>query len=122
MAVAAFAAPAASAATAPGSGQGSGGAVFALTDNTAGNAVIAYRRAPGGKLTRAGSYPTGGRGGILTGSVVDHTASQGALAYDEASGLLIAVNPGSNTISVFLVHGDRLTLRQVLPSGGAFPV
>ncbi len=126
MAVAAFAAPAASAATTSGSGQGSGdgggGAVFALTDNTAGNAVIAYRRAPGGTLTKAGSYPTGGVGGILTGSVVDHTASQGALAYDEASGLLIAVNPGSNTISVFQVDGARLTLRQVLPSGGDFPV
>jgi 6-phosphogluconolactonase (cycloisomerase 2 family) len=124
MAVAAFAAPAASAATSSGSGSGYGGdgAVFALTDNTAGNAVIAYHRAPDGTLTQAGSYPTGGAGGILTGSVVDHTASQGALAYDQASGLLIAVNPGSNTISVFQVHGDRLTLRQVLSSGGAFPV
>src|SRR6202044_627485 len=87
MAVAALAAPAASAATTSGSGHGSGGAGFALTDNTAGNAVIAYRRAPGGTLTRAGSYPTGGSGGILTGSVVDHTASQGALAYDAARGL-----------------------------------
>jgi 6-phosphogluconolactonase (cycloisomerase 2 family) len=96
--------------------------VFALTDNTAGNAVIAYRRAPGGTLRQAGKYSTGGVGGSLTGSVVDHTASQGALAYDEARGLLIAVNPGSNTISVFGVHGDRLTLRQVLPSGGDFPV
>ena len=60
--------------------------------------------------------------GILTGSVVDHTASQGALAYDEEHGLLIAVNPGSNTVSVFRVHGDRLTLSQVLSSGGDFPV
>lgn len=125
MAVAAFAAPAASAATSGsghGSGQAAGGAVFALTDNTAGNAVIAYRRAPDGTLSQAGSYQTGGLGGILTGSVVDHTASQGALAYDEDRGLLIAVNPGSNTISVFRVDGDRLTLRQVLPSGGDFPV
>jgi 6-phosphogluconolactonase (cycloisomerase 2 family) len=126
MAVAALAAPAASAATtSAGSGSSwhdAGGAVFALTDNTAGNAVIAYQRAPGGTLTQVGSYWTGGRGGILTGSVVDHTASQGALAYDQARGLLIAVNPGSNTISVFRVHGDRLTLCQVLRSGGDFPV
>jgi 6-phosphogluconolactonase (cycloisomerase 2 family) len=125
VAAAAFAAPAASAAT-PSSGSGSrpggDGAVFALTDNTAGNAVIAYHRAQDGTLTQAGSYPTDGLGGILTGSVVDHTASQGALAYDQARGLLIAVNPGSNTISVFRVDGDRLTLSQVLPSGGAFPV
>jgi 6-phosphogluconolactonase (cycloisomerase 2 family) len=126
IAVAAFTAPGALAATAPAASHGSqgnaGGVVFALTDNTAGNAVVAYHRAPDGALTRAGTYATGGRGGVLDGSVVDHTASQGALAYDQARGLLIAVNPGSSTISVFQVHGDRLTLSQVLPAGGDFPV
>jgi 6-phosphogluconolactonase (cycloisomerase 2 family) len=119
IAVAAFAAPAASAATRGPSGDG---AVFALTDNPAGNAVAAYHRAANGTLTPAGTYRTGGLGGVLTGSVVDHTASQGALAYDADRGLLIAVNPGSDTISVFRVDGDRLTLSQVLPSGGDFPV
>jgi 6-phosphogluconolactonase (cycloisomerase 2 family) len=54
--------------------------------------------------------------------VVDHTASQGALAYDQARGLLLAVNPGSNTVSVFCVYGDQLKLTQVLASGGDFPV
>jgi 6-phosphogluconolactonase (cycloisomerase 2 family) len=125
IAIAAFAAPAASAATnsaASQEGLGADGAVFALTDNTAGNAVAAYHRAADGTLTAAGSYATGGLGGVLPGSVVDHTASQGALAYDQARGLLIAVNPGSNTISVFRVHGDRLELSQVLSSGGDFPV
>jgi 6-phosphogluconolactonase (cycloisomerase 2 family) len=126
LAAAAFAVPAASAATtsasSPGSGSGAGGAVFALTDAAAGNAVIAYHRGPGGTLKQAASYRTGGRGGILTGSVVDHTASQGALAYDQAHGLLIAVNPGSDTLSVFQVSGDRLSLREVLASGGDFPV
>jgi 6-phosphogluconolactonase (cycloisomerase 2 family) len=123
VAVAAFTAPAAFAATTSAAGQGSGGgAVFALNDNTAGNAVSAYHRASDGTLTPAGSYATGGRGGALPGSVVDHSASQGALAYDEAHGLLIAVNPGSDTISVFRVHGDRLALSQVLWSGGDFPV
>jgi 6-phosphogluconolactonase (cycloisomerase 2 family) len=123
LAAIAFTAPAAFAAPSPAPSHSSGsGAVFALTDNTAGNAVAAYRRDAGGTLTPAGSYPTGGLGGILAGSVVDHTASQGALAYDQASGLLIAVNPGSDTISVFRVHGDRLALTQLLPSGGDFPV
>jgi len=32
------------------------------------------------------------------------------------------VNAGRNTISVFAVRGDRLALRQVLSSGGTFPV
>ena len=122
LAVAAFAAPGASAATRSAHDGPGGGAVFALTDNTAGNAVVAYRRAPDGTLKAAGSYSTGGLGGVLTGSVVDHTASQGALAYDQARGLLFAVNPGSDTVSVFRVSGDRLTLRQVLSSGGDFPV
>ena len=123
LAAAAFTAPAAVAATSsPAAAPGGYGAVFALTDNTAGNAVAAYRRAANGTLTPAGTYRTGGRGGILTGSVVDHTASEGALADDQAAGLLLAVNPGSDSISVFCVRGDRLALRQVLPSGGDFPV
>jgi 6-phosphogluconolactonase (cycloisomerase 2 family) len=124
VAVAAFTAPAAFAATTSAAGHESGdsGAVFALSDNTAVNAVAAYHRAPDGTLTHAGTYVTGGRGGVLPGSVVDHTASQGAVAYDQAHGLLIAVNPGSDTISVFRVDGDRLSLSQVVWSGGDFPV
>src|SRR6266705_4792249 len=75
LAVAAFAAPAASASTsARQSFPGAFNAVFAQTDNSAGNAVVAYHRAPDGTLTLAGTYPTGGLGGILAGSVVDHLA------------------------------------------------
>ncbi|HUH79974.1 MAG TPA: hypothetical protein VLZ06_01495 [Solirubrobacteraceae bacterium] len=93
-----------------------------MNDRLAGNQVIAYSRAEDGTLTRAGVYDTGGLGGQLEGSVVDHTASQGALALDRAHNLLFAVNAGSNTVSVFSVYGDVLRLRQVLQSGGAFPV
>jgi len=50
------------------------------TDNTGANEVVAYHRAAIGMLTEAAAYPTGGRGGILAGSVVDHLASQGSLA------------------------------------------
>ncbi|HTY95706.1 MAG TPA: hypothetical protein VMB91_01610 [Solirubrobacteraceae bacterium] len=97
-------------------------AVFVMNDRPQGNQVIAYSRAADGTLTQAGVYDTGGLGGQLEGSVVDHTASQGALALDRADGLLFAVNPGSDSLSVFSVSGDTLRLRQVLPSGGAFPV
>ena len=97
-------------------------AVFVQTDNTAGNQVVAYDRAPNGTLTPAGTYNTGGLGGILTGSVVDHLASQGSLTYDQGNGSLYAVNAGSNTVSVFSVPGDHLCLRQVVGSGGTFPV
>ena len=96
--------------------------VFVQTDNLAGNTIVAYDRAADGRLHQAGVYPTGGNGGALTGSVVDHLASQGSLAFDRASGLLYAVNAGSDTVTVFAVHGDRLTRRQVITSGGTFPV
>jgi len=96
--------------------------VFVQTDNTAGNQVIAYHRRADGTLRLAGTYPTGGLGGQLDGSVVDHLASQGSLSYDPAHGLLLAVNAGSDTVSVFSVRGDRLGLRQVIRSGGSFPV
>jgi 6-phosphogluconolactonase (cycloisomerase 2 family) len=96
------------------------GSVFVQTDNTAGNTIVAYDRAQDGTLTQAGSYATGGLGGILTGSAVDHTASEGALARSGSS--LFAVNAGSNTITSFAVDGSRLIRRQVLGSGGTFPV
>jgi hypothetical protein len=116
-----FAAPAPASAAAPAFG-GPGHAVFVQTDNPAGNQVVAYHRAPDGTLSPAGSYATGGLGGVLAGSVVDHLASQGSLSYDPWHARLYAVNAGSDTVSVFAVHGDRLALRQVLSSGGSFPV
>ncbi len=103
-------------------GGGANHAVFVQSDNTTTNQVIAYGRAADGTLTLAGTYATGGRGGVLNGSAVDHTASQGALAYDQRDALLYAVNAGSNTVSVFSVSGDHLYLRQVIGSGGIFPV
>jgi 6-phosphogluconolactonase (cycloisomerase 2 family) len=114
----------------PGNGQPGGGnqhfarnrAVFVQTDNLAGNQIVVYDQAWNGALTPAGTYDTGGLGGALEGSVVDHLASQGSLTYDQQNNLLYAVNAGSNTISVFSVFGDHLALRQVLGSGGSFPV
>lgn len=107
---------------APGGGHGSGRVVFALTDNPSANQVVAYDRVGNGRLKWAGAYSTGGVGGALAGSVVDHTASQGALTYDAPAGMLFAVNPGSSTLSAFAVSGDHLTLTQVISSGGTFPV
>jgi 6-phosphogluconolactonase (cycloisomerase 2 family) len=98
------------------------GAVFVQTDNLSGNTIVAYAQARDGSLTQAGVYPTGGLGGQLAGSAVDHTASQGSLAYDSENHLLYAVNAGSNTITAFAVRGDHLTRLQTISSGGSFPV
>ncbi|HEY1776552.1 MAG TPA: hypothetical protein VGG41_10385 [Solirubrobacteraceae bacterium] len=97
-------------------------ALFVQTDNLAGNQIAVYARAANGSLSLANTYATGGKGGQLVGSAVDFTASQGSLAYDAADHLLYAVNAGSNTISVFSVFGTQLSLRQVISSGGSFPV
>jgi hypothetical protein len=105
-----------------GYGGGGGRAVFVQTDNPGGNEIVAYNRSGAGALTQTGVYPTGGLGGILAGSVVDHLASQGSLVFDRAEDTLLAVNAGSNTVSVFAVRGDQLSLRQVISSGGIFPV
>ena len=113
------------ASAATGHGARFGGAshvVFVQTDNTAGNQVVAYRRAADGTLSSASVYNTGGLGGQLTGSVTDHLASQGSLTYDARHSLLYAVNAGSDTITVFVAHGHRLFRQQVISSGGRFPV
>ena len=96
--------------------------LFVQTHNPIGNTIVAYDRSAEGGLNQGRVYPTGGLGGALAGSVVDHVASQGSLAFDRARGLLYAVNAGSDTVAVFTVDGDQLTRRQVIPSGGQFPV
>jgi 6-phosphogluconolactonase (cycloisomerase 2 family) len=112
----------ASASPASASASVSQGMVFVQNDDPAGNQVVAYRRSADGSLHQAGTYPTGGRGGSLNGAVVDRLASQGSLTYDKAHRTLYAVNAGSNTVTVFGVAGDRLIRRQVINSGGTFPV
>ncbi len=79
--------------------------VFVQTDALTGNSVVAFDRGRNGQLHQAGVYPTGGLGGALTGAVVDHTASEGALTADRDNRELYAVNAGSDTLSVFDVRG-----------------
>ena len=101
---------------------GAGRVVLVQTDNTAGNQVVVYDRAGDGTLSRAGAYATGGLGGQTAGSAADHLSSQGSLGYDPQESLVVAVNAGSSTVSVFGIRGDRLSLHQVIGSGGTFPV
>jgi len=96
------------------------GAVYVQTDNTAGNAVVRYNRSSSGTLTGAVSYPTGGKGGVLGGSQVDHLASEKSLVRQGDH--LYAVNAGSNTITNFKITGSGLVREQVINSGGSFPV
>jgi 6-phosphogluconolactonase (cycloisomerase 2 family) len=96
-------------------------AVFVQTNGLSGNQVIAYDRSPAGLLSEAGTYATGGNGGAAAGASSDKLASQGSLLYDRHDDLLIGVNAGSDSVYVFAVSGNRLSLSQVVPSGGSFP-
>ena len=106
----------------PQDGRSAAPAVFVQSDDPTGNTVVAYHRDADGTLTQAGVHPTGGLGGVLAGSAVDHLASEGSLVLDGRHHLLYAVNAGSDTVTVFAVAGDRLQRVQVISSGGAFPV
>jgi len=100
----------------------SGSVVWVQTNEPSGNRILVYDRNSDGTLSQAGAYTTGGNGGVAApGSESDHLASQGSLQYDRRHSTLIAVNAGSNTVTTFKVHGDRLQGRQVVSSGGEFP-
>jgi 6-phosphogluconolactonase (cycloisomerase 2 family) len=96
--------------------------VFVQTAEATGNAIVELERTASGGLVQRAVVPTGGLGGTLQGAVADQLASEGSLTYDASTRLLYAVNSGSDTITVFALDGDRLVRRQVIASGGEFPV
>ena len=98
-------------------------ALYVQTDEPSANHIVVYDRSWNGMLKFAGSYATGGKGGVAAGSAVDPLASQGSLATAGHGRVLLAVNAGSDTVSLFrTARGDKLFLKQVVPSGGQFPV
>ncbi|MCI4366179.1 MAG: lactonase family protein, partial [Thermoplasmata archaeon] len=110
--------PAGAAAVHPGTS--ATGAVFVLSNNATGNAVVAYDRNVSGGLTWIGNYSTGGTG---TGASL---ASQGSLVLTPNHQWLLGVDAGSNQISVFWVQGGAaasfLVRTDVVSSGGVDPV
>jgi 6-phosphogluconolactonase (cycloisomerase 2 family) len=99
--------------------EGQSGAVYSMTNQSTGNSVIVFHRAPDGTLSLAGSFSTGGNG---VGTGVDPLGSQGAVVLDQSNRLLFAVNAGSNDVSVFAVDGDSLHLLDTVSSGGVRPI
>src|SRR5882762_9724436 len=92
------------------------GAVYALTNQVAGNAVAVFTRAADGRLTPAGSFVTGGTG---TGAGL---GSQGGVVLSDDGRRLFAVNAGSNDVSVFTVGAAGLSLASRTASGGTLPI
>jgi 6-phosphogluconolactonase len=94
---------------------GSPGAVYTESNAADGNAVLVFDRAADGSLGAVRSFPTGGLG---TGADL---GSQGAVALIDHRWLL-AVDAGSNELSVFRIAGDRVVQTDRVPSGGTMPI
>ena len=90
--------------------------VYTLSNQVSGNSVMEYERSNDGMITFNASYPTGGTG---TGGGL---GNQGAVILGEDDEILLAVNPGSNSISSFKVTGNGLNLKSTVSSGGMRPV
>ena len=95
--------------------------LFVQTNQPSGNKIAVYDRHRDGTLSFKAMYATGGKGGVAAGAPSDPLASQGSLVTADHGRILLAVNAGSDTVSVFTVWGDHLKLRQVTSSGGSFP-
>lgn len=90
------------------------GAVVVASNSTAGNALLVFPRNPDGFLGTPASVSTGGTG---TGTGL---GNQGGVA--QTGGFLLAVNAGSNDVSVFARNGEHLALLDRTPSGGSQPI
>ncbi len=93
---------------------GNAGVVYTLTNESAGNAVAVFDRAADGSLAPAGRVATGGLG---SGGGL---GSQGAIALEGRR--LLAVNAGSNSVSLLQARGNGLVLRDTASSGGVRPI
>lgn len=90
--------------------------VFTINNRTDANGVMIFQRMAGGSLTPVGPVATGGKG---TGAGL---GSQGALAVSQGGNWVIAVNAGSNDVSVLRSSGQGLVLASRTPSGGLMPI
>lgn len=99
------------------------GAVYAMSNRADGNTVVAYGRAADGTLTQLGEFATGGLGAAFDGGEgLDPLISAYALIPTEDEKYLLAVNAGSNSVSVLRVEDDySLTLTDIARSGGVGP-
>ena len=99
-----------------GNGNNNRGFVYTLSNQASGNKVLVYKRSSTGMLTYETSVSTGGNG---SGGGL---GNQGAVIITDDGDVLLAVNPGSNTISSFKITGNGLNLKSTVSSGGTRPV
>jgi 6-phosphogluconolactonase len=96
--------------------RGVAGAVYTMTNDAGGNAVVAYARLADGSLRLAGTHPTGGLGSG------DDLGNQGGVVLSDDGRWLLVVDAGSDELSVFAVRKRGLALVDTAPSGGVRPI
>jgi 6-phosphogluconolactonase len=93
------------------------GAVYTENNASPVNSVLQYQSGPNGALTLAGTYSANGAG---TGAAL---ASQNAVVLTQDGQWLLAVDAGSDQISVFQVNGGGgLTFADAVNSQGTTPI
>ena len=99
------------------------GAVYAMTNEFDGNRIVAYGRNDDGTLTSIGSFRTRGNGGAFDGGEgLDPLISQFSLQLTQDNRFVLAVNAGSNSLSIFRVEDNKsLTLADVVRVRGVGP-
>ena len=106
-----------------------GGRVYVMTNKADGNTIILLERSADGALTLKDEISTGGLGsgpGVLPsflppGPAPNPLQSQDSLIVTEDRRFLLAVNAGSNDISVLAVIPLGLKITDKAASGGVFP-
>ncbi|HEY7848065.1 MAG TPA: beta-propeller fold lactonase family protein [Candidatus Limnocylindria bacterium] len=106
----------AGAVAAGGAGGGSDRAVFAQSNDATGNAVLMFARQADGTLSAPTSFSTGGLG---TGAGL---GSQGSVVLSRNERWLLAVNAGSDDVSLFAVGEHGLQLRDRDATHGDMPI
>jgi 6-phosphogluconolactonase len=104
--------------------------LYVMSNQAEKNTVIVFERANDGRLTRIQEAPTGGLGsgpGVLPsflppGPGPNPLQSQNSLIATEDDRFLLAVNAGSNEISVLAVKKDGLVVTDKASSEGVFPI
>lgn len=95
-----------------------GGAVYTMTNAASGNQIVVFKRDAAGFLSAASSVATTGAG---AGGGVDALGSQHSLVLSRDEQWLLAVNAGSNEISVLRADEHSLKFAGKVSSGGNFP-
>jgi len=103
------------------------GAVFGMSNDPQQNAVEAFSRDSDGRLSPAGSFPTGGTGtGLIEDSangmvLANRSGESSPNNLQGTARFLFVTNGGSDSISVFRVEPDGLELVDVEASNGDRP-